>query len=474
MLNRPKIICHMLMSIDGKVTGDFLSSKEALQGSEYYYELNRESNSSFLCGRVTMEENFTKGFFPNLEDFKNCDVPEGDFITYERGSYFAIALDRYGHLGWKENKIIDDDPGYNDKQIIEVLTKKAPKEYLAYLRSINLSYIICGDDELDLKLALKKLLHSFGINKIYLEGGSITNGVFNRLNLIDELSLVMVPVIANKDSKSLFDSSIIEKYQLEKVETKKDIVCLKYYSLKESTYSVNFCNNDLNTILKQTKNLFKSCDELSISYNKAIEILNPNLKIINYQKLKKSSSAFSYLNCEKELINPVFLNYLPTILNIKEDILKNILSRKLVAILDKITGTINFVKTHYLEKFSDERYYILTIIEFIKNQLKTIDINNPKSIEQQNLFNIFKENKMNLNDIFIDKIIVHPHINEALINKKEDNYLITLSFLKVLLRCERLTKIKEQNAPNLIVEFETTLLQESLNNYYFEIYESFN
>ena len=80
MLNRPKIICHMLMSIDGKVTGDFLSSKEALQGSEYYYELNREANSSFLCGRATMEESFTKGYYPNLDNYKNIEGPEGDFI----------------------------------------------------------------------------------------------------------------------------------------------------------------------------------------------------------------------------------------------------------------------------------------------------------------------------------------------------------------------------------------------------------
>lgn len=65
MLNRPKIICHMLMSIDGKVTGNFLNSNEALAGCELYYKINRDSFSSFLCGRKTMEESFTKGYYPN-------------------------------------------------------------------------------------------------------------------------------------------------------------------------------------------------------------------------------------------------------------------------------------------------------------------------------------------------------------------------------------------------------------------------
>ena len=57
MLSRPKIICHMVMSIDGKVTGSFLDNKKAIDGCNKYYEINREF-SSFLCGRQTMEESF--------------------------------------------------------------------------------------------------------------------------------------------------------------------------------------------------------------------------------------------------------------------------------------------------------------------------------------------------------------------------------------------------------------------------------
>ena len=40
-MNRPYIICHMLTSLDGKVTGDFLYTPTGLAASETYYEVNR-------------------------------------------------------------------------------------------------------------------------------------------------------------------------------------------------------------------------------------------------------------------------------------------------------------------------------------------------------------------------------------------------------------------------------------------------
>ena len=35
-MKKPYIICHMMISIDGKITGDFFSYKESQQAGEYY------------------------------------------------------------------------------------------------------------------------------------------------------------------------------------------------------------------------------------------------------------------------------------------------------------------------------------------------------------------------------------------------------------------------------------------------------
>ena len=41
-MERPYIICHMVTSLDGKVTGDFLFTPECAAATELYYQINRD------------------------------------------------------------------------------------------------------------------------------------------------------------------------------------------------------------------------------------------------------------------------------------------------------------------------------------------------------------------------------------------------------------------------------------------------
>ena len=61
--------------------------------------------------------------------------------------------------------IEDDDPGYDRAHIIEVLCEDAKDEYLAWLRSVGISYIFAGQKEMDLSLALSKLYSLFNIRQ---------------------------------------------------------------------------------------------------------------------------------------------------------------------------------------------------------------------------------------------------------------------------------------------------------------------
>lgn len=213
-MNRPYIICHMLSSIDGKVTGDFLSSPHGLAGSEVYYEINRKRRGdAFACGRITMESSFTGGYQPDLSPFADVHVPAGDYIA-RRHSYYAVSFDRHGNVGWTDALIHDEDSGYDDSHIIEVLCEDTPKAYLAYLRSIGVSYLFAGASGMDLPLALQKLHDLFGIRRMLLEGGSSINGVFQRENLIDEVSLVIIPMTGSAQDKPLFENSTMQEYCL--------------------------------------------------------------------------------------------------------------------------------------------------------------------------------------------------------------------------------------------------------------------
>lgn len=69
-MNRPYTICHMMTSIDGKVTGSFLTEPECEAATDIYYQINRDYKAgAFACGRVTMEGSFTGGWYPDLSRY---------------------------------------------------------------------------------------------------------------------------------------------------------------------------------------------------------------------------------------------------------------------------------------------------------------------------------------------------------------------------------------------------------------------
>lgn len=230
-MNRPYIICHMTTSIDGKVTGEFLSLPESEAAVEAYYEINRKYKAdAYACGRVTMEGSFTGGFQPDLTPFLDAKVERTDYIADTEANYFAVAFDRKGRLGWTDSRIHDEDPGYDDAHIINVMCEELVSDaYLAYLKRIGVSYLFAGKTELNLLLAAEKLKALFGIETLLLEGGSVINGAFQREGLVDELSLVVSPVVAGQEDKPLFDGSRMEGYHLQEVkQMEKDVIWLNY------------------------------------------------------------------------------------------------------------------------------------------------------------------------------------------------------------------------------------------------------
>ena len=229
-MSRPYIICHMTMSLDGKVTGEYLLRPEHEKVSEIYYELNRNFKAdAYACGRVTMEGSFTGGWYPSLNVYQMIDSKE-DYIAPELSGFYAVAFDPHGRLGWKTDKIIDvdQDPGYDNAQIIEVLTRQVDGRYLSYLQSVGISYIFAGENEIDVKQAVRKLKTIFGIQMLLLEGGSILNGAFQRAGVIDELSLVVDQVIGAAMDKPLFTEAVLCDYMLCDCKNHDGILWLNY------------------------------------------------------------------------------------------------------------------------------------------------------------------------------------------------------------------------------------------------------
>ena len=231
-MDRSYINCHMTMSVDGKVTGEFLTREEAIPATEEYYALHRKYRSAgyrgFICGRITMEGSFTGGWYPDLAEYRPIEGHD-DWLPESPSDFYAIAFDPKGRLGWQSGIIRDSDPGYDQVQVLEVLTEQADPRYLGYLRAVNIPYLFAGKNRIDVPLVLKKLKRSIQADLLLLEGGSIINGSFLESGCIDELSLVVAPVIAGKSGKSLCDGAKFMGFRTMQMETLGNgIVCAHY------------------------------------------------------------------------------------------------------------------------------------------------------------------------------------------------------------------------------------------------------
>ena len=187
-MSKPYVICHMMTTVDGKIlTANWGKNDSTKAFGKLYEELhNSYESNAWICGRITMEKDFTDGKQPEL---KPVDQPinREDFVGDATATSFAIAVDAHGKLGWDENTI-------NGDHIIEVLTEKVEDGYLAYLQEKKISYIFGGKDELDFSTVLEKLGKLFPIKTLMLEGGGQLNGSFLNDGLIDELSLLLLPI----------------------------------------------------------------------------------------------------------------------------------------------------------------------------------------------------------------------------------------------------------------------------------------
>ena len=208
MMDRPYIFCHMLMSLDGKIVGKYMDTKECDEPSEQFYEIAFGKNAYYkhqgwLSGRVTTDDNFTMYRKPKLDKTAPI-VPPGDFITDGNYSMYYVSIDPLGKLGWQSNTLIYET---TTAHVLEVLTEKASNAYKAMLRKLNISYVIVGKDELDYKLLMEKLYHKFNIKTLMLGGGGILNWSFIQAGLCDELRLVMAPVADGaSQSPSIFET----------------------------------------------------------------------------------------------------------------------------------------------------------------------------------------------------------------------------------------------------------------------------
>ncbi len=223
----------MITTIDGKITG---ANGTDIFDDEYFKLYTKTENllgkkQGWLLGRVTMQMFSSKenSELPAVKEEVNLE----DYIAPHKTNKFMFGVDTKGLLRWDNNKIKLSNVE-TPLHLVIVVTESTPKEYLNYLQEKQISFIVTGNKEVDFDLLFKIMKEKFGVEKLLLEGGGILNGSLMSAGLIDEISLLITPVIVNQsEAPSIFEnkqnSLNLKKYTLANIERiEKDCVWLRY------------------------------------------------------------------------------------------------------------------------------------------------------------------------------------------------------------------------------------------------------
>jgi len=184
---KPHVICHMMSSLDGHALTDGWDRAFKKNAGDLYEKLAQTfAFDAWICGRVTMQEIAHGDDYP--KGLAKEPVPRTPYFARRDAKTYAVSIDATGKVAWKKNEALGS-------HVVAVLTEAVSDDYLAYLRSIEVSYFFAGKTEIDLAAVVTTLAEELGAQRQIVEGGPHVSGSFVNAGLVDEVSVVILPLI---------------------------------------------------------------------------------------------------------------------------------------------------------------------------------------------------------------------------------------------------------------------------------------
>ena len=219
----PKVVMHNTVSIDGSIK-DF-----EFDIGLHYQIAARIKADVHLVGSTTARtgiEMFMEEVPPEQEsDFAKPIVEPND-----KRPFWVIADSR----GILENLLHVYRKSEYCRDVIVFVSKKTPKSYRDYLKERNYDFIVSGEDHVDYREALEILNKHYNAKTVLTDTGGILSSILLENGLVDEISLLISPVLVGKKSTNLF-RSLSSNIKLEIIENEvldKNYVLLVYKVLE--------------------------------------------------------------------------------------------------------------------------------------------------------------------------------------------------------------------------------------------------
>jgi 2,5-diamino-6-(ribosylamino)-4(3H)-pyrimidinone 5'-phosphate reductase len=171
---RPRVILHNAVSIDGRTTG--LAANLGL----FYGLTDRWDEDVTLAGSDTV--------LAALRQSAEASPPAS--ASNAAGGRLAVIDSRGRVKDWRHVKAW---PFWSE--FVSVDTDDTPRQHREYLRYQEVEEITAGNHRVDLALALEELAERYGAHTVRVESGGTLNGALLRQGLVDEVSLLLHPVL---------------------------------------------------------------------------------------------------------------------------------------------------------------------------------------------------------------------------------------------------------------------------------------
>ena len=201
-----KLVMHNQISLDGAIAG-FEANLEL-----HYRLVAGYAPGLMLVGSVTAKTGIEiySGPVPREEDTDRRRPENPDDAT----PYWVIP-DSRGQLHGLLHVLRRSD---HCRDVIVLASRTTPAAYLRYLKKRRYDYYVAGEDRVDLTPALSAVEERYRPTVIVTDSGGALNSVLLCRGLVDEISLVVAPVIVGAGSPNLF-RTIQEAVDLQLVRT---------------------------------------------------------------------------------------------------------------------------------------------------------------------------------------------------------------------------------------------------------------
>ncbi|HQO58744.1 MAG TPA: dihydrofolate reductase family protein [Candidatus Omnitrophota bacterium] len=191
--NKIKVIMHDSVSLDGSFV-NFAYTQELMT---LHYQIAAGFGRSlrlFGSSMANVAIEMFGGFTPETpEDRRKPAKPEGL-------AYWVVVDSRAALI----NKLHYFRRSEYCRDMVVLVSEATSAGYLTYLREREYDYFVVGAERVDLGQALKLITEKYGVDTVLTDSGrELTNVMLNQ-GLVDEVSLLICPMIVGVNAENLF------------------------------------------------------------------------------------------------------------------------------------------------------------------------------------------------------------------------------------------------------------------------------